>query len=332
MKVLIAYDGSSCAESAIDDLARAGLPETGEAEVMAVAEVWLPPPDVIDAEAEEDSDDEASAYLEEITDRYRERGEKAVAEADMFARHARLRVQNALPDWHVGATTTYGSPAWEILTKADTFRPDLIVVGSHGQSALSRFILGSISQKVLTEARCSVRIARGRIEVEPAPQRIVIGFDGSKGAKAAVDAVALRNWPDGTEVRLITVSDPVVPSAIGRFLPPIVNAIDEINVSEHKWLEKRAGNALKTLSRAGLKADVRVLPGNPKNVIMDEAEHWSADCIFVGANAWGSHLERFLVGSTSAAIAARAHCSVEIVRTQSVKKATPTPASNGAKR
>src|ERR1043165_3044320 len=44
MKILIAYDGSKCADAALDDLTHAGLPEKGEALVMSVAEVWLPPP------------------------------------------------------------------------------------------------------------------------------------------------------------------------------------------------------------------------------------------------------------------------------------------------
>ena len=71
---------------------------------------------------------------------------------------------------------------------------------------LERLFLGSISQKVLTEAHCSVRIARGRIEVDPAPGRIIIGFDDSAGAHAAVKAVAERRWREGTEVRLIAVA------------------------------------------------------------------------------------------------------------------------------
>jgi hypothetical protein len=44
MKLLIAYDGSRCADSALDDLTHAGLRTKGEALVMSVAEVWLPPP------------------------------------------------------------------------------------------------------------------------------------------------------------------------------------------------------------------------------------------------------------------------------------------------
>src|SRR5690348_17226774 len=40
MRILIGYDGSECADAALDDLRRAGLPEKGEALVLSVAEVW----------------------------------------------------------------------------------------------------------------------------------------------------------------------------------------------------------------------------------------------------------------------------------------------------
>ena len=44
-KLLIGYDGSECSDGAIVELARAGLPQQGEAVVAAVADVWphLPP-------------------------------------------------------------------------------------------------------------------------------------------------------------------------------------------------------------------------------------------------------------------------------------------------
>src|SRR6266511_3263114 len=44
MKILIAYDGSECAESAIDDLKRAGLPRRAEAIVLTIAEELFPAP------------------------------------------------------------------------------------------------------------------------------------------------------------------------------------------------------------------------------------------------------------------------------------------------
>ena len=45
MKVLIAYDGSESADTAIDGLRRAGLPTEADALVASVAEVWLPTPE-----------------------------------------------------------------------------------------------------------------------------------------------------------------------------------------------------------------------------------------------------------------------------------------------
>ena len=44
MKVLIAYDGSSCADAALNDLSYAGLPQEVEARILSVADVFLPPP------------------------------------------------------------------------------------------------------------------------------------------------------------------------------------------------------------------------------------------------------------------------------------------------
>ncbi len=310
MKLLIAYDGSPCSEAAIDDLQRAGLPGEGEAIVVSVAEVWLPPQD--GAAANEETD----PYIAKIVNRSREKGERALAEASTFAKHAETRLRNILPNWDITARSTYGSPAWEILSVAEEIDPDLIVAGSQGQSAISRFFLGSISQKVLTEARCSVRVARGKIDVDPSINRIVIGFDSSKGAKAAVAAVAERQWFPGSEVKLVSVTDPVSPTSIGHFLPPIADAVKEVNETEHDWIEKMAADAIADLERAGLKASLEIASGNPKELLPEMAEEWNADSIFMGANAFGSRLERYLIGSTSSAVAARAHCSVEVVRTR----------------
>ncbi len=44
MKILFAYDGSECADSALEDLRNAGLPEKADAIVMSLADVFLPPP------------------------------------------------------------------------------------------------------------------------------------------------------------------------------------------------------------------------------------------------------------------------------------------------
>jgi len=68
-----------------------------------------------------------------------------------------------------------------------------------------------------------------------------------------------------------------------------------------------------SLRSSRLNISIAARPGDPKKVIVAEAQSWKANCIFVGATGL-SPLDRFLLGSVSAAIASRAHCSVEIVR------------------
>jgi nucleotide-binding universal stress UspA family protein len=316
MKILIAYDGSSCSEAALDDLQNAGLPDEAEGLVISVAEVWLPPPPknkILHQYA-------INLQTHRQPLKVYETGAKAVTEAETFVCHAKKRIQRIFPKWKVSAAATYGSPAWEIVTRAAHFKADLIVVGSHGRSAINRLLLGSVSQKVLTEAHSSVRVSRGHIEIAPYPVRVMIGFDGSPGATAAVEAVASRNWRKESEFRLVTASDPVTPSAIGRFIPPVAHMVEEINLSERKCLEELAEPCLKRLREAGLKATLHLYAGNPKKVLVEEAENWQADAIFVGANAEGRRLEQFFLGSVSAAVAARAHCSVEAVRKHSSKR------------
>ena len=106
------------------------------------------------------------------------------------------------------------SPAWAVLKKANAWKPDLIVVGSYGRSALGRLMLGSVSQKVVAEAHCPVRVSRGRDKRVDTPVRIVIGVDGSSGADAAVRTVARRSWPPNTTAYIVAVVDPVLAAAV----------------------------------------------------------------------------------------------------------------------
>ena len=312
MKVLIGYDGSPSADAALDDLQRAGLPADVEAVILMIAEVWLPPP-MRDDSPENCPPDGSPEQVKKRCDP----AKKAVTEAETLSRYAKDRLQSIFPGWKITSVAACGSPSRGILAKADDFKPDLIVVGSQGRTAVSRILLGSISQKILTEAHCSVGVARGRIEAAPKRTCILIGFDGLSGSMVAVEAVASRFWLENSEVRLLAVSDPITPSLIGRFVPPIADSVEEVNEGERERLQELAEPALQKLKDAGLCAALSIVAGNPKQVLVEEAARWHADAIFVGANAAGSRLERFLLGSVSAAVAARANCSVEVVRKQS---------------
>lgn len=313
MKILIAYDGSECADAALEDLRRAGLPPHAEALVVSVAEVWLPPPPPSSYEVLEDSGEARSVLrASDVPDS----AAPAVEEANGLALRAAERLRGDFPEWAVRAEALSGSPAWEVVKKADEWQPDLVVVGSQGRSALGRFVLGSVSQKVVTEARCSVRVARGKTGGDPSPVRVVVGVDGWPASLKAVGTVAARKWPEGSEARVVAVHDPLTPSVVGRLIPPVRKWVGETNEQEVSWIEEAVGNAAEELRAAGLDASAHVLEGEPKRVLVEAAEEWGADSVFVGATRYDSRARMFLLGSVSAAVAARAHCSVEVVRSR----------------
>jgi nucleotide-binding universal stress UspA family protein len=294
MKILIAYDGSDGAESAIDDLERAGLPERAEAVVLTVVEEWVPAPTSIGGVE--------TTFAEDLLTKEND--------AIELAGRARARVQKLFPQWDVIVEPVLGTPGGEIIAYASKWRPDLIVVGTHSRTTLGRMFLGGVSQRVIHEARCSARVARGRVVEPNVPARIVIGVDGSKGARAAVAEVASRNWPAGSEVRLVNSS-----SALSfESDPEIALRLEEWFARERELAKKALDAATEELASAGLNVSVVVNELEPKDLLCSEAAHMRADCIFVGARGLG-RFERFVLGSVSSEVAARAHCSVEVVRT-----------------
>lgn len=311
MKLLIAYDGSECAGSALTDLERAGLPREAEALVISVAEAWLPLPPPSSYEIVETAFAKTAAAAAKAA---HARESYIISEARELALKASKRIKVLFPAWEVRAEAYFGSPSSQLLTKADEWRPDLIVVGSHGRSLVGRLILGSISHRVIIEAHCSVRVARGHDVESDSPVRIIIGVDGSEGAEAAVRAVAARDWPAGSEAMLVAVYDPVVPTAVGQFIPTVVEWVDEDNESEQARAQRILDSSEQLLCAAKLKVATEVRVGDPRHILVKEAERWKADCIFVGARGL-SRLDRFLLGSVSTAVSSRAHCSVEVVRT-----------------
>lgn len=311
MKILIGYDGSDCAEAALDDLQRAGLPAKVEALVVSVTEIWLPPPPPSSYKILELA---RAVHVPADLTRVYAQDSPAILAAQSLTGLAVARLRANFPAWEITSQVGVGSAKRELIRQADGWKPDLIVVGSHGHSRLGRLVLGSVSQGVLTYAHCSVRVARGRVEEPDTRVRIVVGVDGSPASLAAVGELKSRAWPLLSEVRVIAVNDPLTPTLVGRLIPPVANAVEEINEADREWLNRILRNSSESLRGSELKVSTEIREGDPKHVLVEAAEEWGADCIFVGSIGFGNPLERFVLGSVSASVAARAHCSVEVVR------------------
>jgi nucleotide-binding universal stress UspA family protein len=308
MKILIGYDGSECADAALEDLQRAGMGTDVEAFVMTVADVFVPMP------IEEEVENTAPRYLPQAVRRAHERAEHKLAEAADLAKQVSQRISAIFPTWRISAGAEADSPAWALIRKADHWKPDLIVMGARGHSVFGgRLILGSISQRVLYEARCSVRIARASGNNPDKPVRLLIGVDNSSDSNAAVEAVCNRHWPKGTEVGLLAVVDTVMPLTSNPSEPSAMKWIEVADESNWNQVREIFEPAAQRIRSAGLHAEVLIRRGNPADEILEEANTWGADCIFVGAKGTRG-IDRLLLGSVSSAVSSRAHCSVEVVR------------------
>jgi len=308
MKILIGHDGSECANEALEDLQRAGLGTEVEALVMTVADVFVPEPSYGEVETT------PPVYMPAAIKRAHERAQHKLEVAADLAKRISEHIKSVFPTWRISSAAEADSPAWALIRKADQWKPDLIVMGARGHSVFGgRLILGSISQRVLYEARCSVRIARSSDNEPDKPVRLLIGVDSSTDSNAAVDAVCNRHWPKGTEVGLLAVVDTVMPLTSNPSEPSAMKWIEVAD--ENNWDQVREifEPAAQRIRDMGIHAEVLIRRGNPADQILDEADTWGAECIFVGAKGTRG-IERLLLGSVSSAVSSRARCSVEVVR------------------
>lgn len=306
MKLLIAYDGSDCADAALADLRRAGLPAAVDATVLTVADVWLPPSDVRGTPP-------LPGWMAVAGKESEARAAKAVSEAQEMAVGAATRLQADFPRWSVRGEASADSPAWGIVKKSESWGADLVLVGSHGRSATSRLGLGSVSQKVAAEAPCSVRIARGHAGENGSPARIVVAVDGSPDSEEAIRRAAERDWPAGTAIRLLTIVDSRLATALSLDEHPAHQWVREGDEDEGAWVRRMSGALSESLGARGLAVSHLTKFGDPKQMLVEEADRWGADSIFIGARSL-TKAERSSLGGVAAAVASRARCSVEVVR------------------
>lgn len=303
--IVIAYDGSECSEAIFTELQHAGLPPQLDAHVVAVAELsaarvpdpaaWSPMPTMLPAVA--------STEAEKT---------EAVRRAGALAEQGAARLQTAFPAWGVVAAGPVGSVAHAIVQRAREVSADIIFIGSHSRTAVGRFFLGSVSQKVAAEAKCSVRICRPRPSTGGAP-RLLVAVDGSQSSQAAVCAVAERAWPEGTVVAVVNVIEPQLRAGVAELPPEFAAEILRQHDARLDWLEAVGTAAHRQLKIPGLVPERHSLDGEPKSTLLEWAERWNADCFFIGASGL-QHADTATLGTVASALAVRAHCSVEIVR------------------
>ncbi len=148
MKILLAVDGSDYSKFAVESVAARPWPPDSEVKVLSAIEIPFTPtpetwslPDSYYAQMEKNARESAVQATQEAADRL---------------------AQNSPSQLRISTATELGRARDVILDTAEKWDADLIVMGSHGYSAIKRFMLGSVSHAVATHAHCSVEIVRTR--------------------------------------------------------------------------------------------------------------------------------------------------------------------------
>jgi len=306
MKILLAVEGSESSAAVVEEAARTPWPEGSMVKIVSVADIPFP--------AQEWTAPMPPGSFEEWERIFEERSVGNTAQA--MARFGEI----AGAQIEVTAKTLKGDPKIAILDEAERWGADLIIVGTHGYNALERLWLGSVSRAVATHAKCSVQVARRRNAQDPRGKamRILLAVDGSEFSDAAVEEVADRPWPPGSEVHVISVIHlPFTPTPETWVLPE--SYYSQVEKAGRELAESVINRAIARLRESDTARETpliltsEVIAGHPAETIIEASKVWGADLVALGSHGYRG-ITRFLLGSVSQAVASHAPCSVEIVR------------------
>lgn len=135
-RILCGYDGSAAAEKAFEYAVALAAAFDAELRVLAVAQPPEPPEDV-----------ETEALLESA---------QAHFEQQFTSLKQKAGGSGVTPQFEVAS----GHPAEQLLYHADSWNADHIVLGHRGKNVFRRWLMGSVSHRVLSYSACTVTIVR----------------------------------------------------------------------------------------------------------------------------------------------------------------------------
>jgi nucleotide-binding universal stress UspA family protein len=150
-RVLIPLDRSLLAEQILDPAAAIAAATNAKVTLLAVAHQFTPETDASEGRSVSGIRPELLAQMRDI-----DRQERARAEDYLHQLAERLKTRLPVETQVI----SHGQPATAILNEASALRTDLIALATHGRGGLRRVLLGSVADKVLRAATCSVLVYR----------------------------------------------------------------------------------------------------------------------------------------------------------------------------
>lgn len=199
-----------------------------------------------------------------------------------------------------------GHPRRELLKLAESKRADLIVLGSHGHSAVSRAVLGSTSDYIANHAKCSVLIVRPTLEHgenEKITFKLALAYDGSDSSNTAAQRLFELDWSAETSIDIAMM--------LGR-----PHLIPEDEVYDQDAIEGGDKSITELIANSKCAGKVTHIVKEVMHVggaITSLTREKDTDIIFIG-DAGRSSISRLFLGSVSRYVSHHVDCSVWIAR------------------
>jgi nucleotide-binding universal stress UspA family protein len=228
------------------------------------------------------------------------------------------------------AEVAYGQDvASAILDVADELGAGAIVLASHGHGGLTRFMIGSVAQRVAQQSLVPTLIVRtsGKQPEHVSFEKLLVPLDGSSFAESGLELV---NDIGGraSEIILARIVEPVrVATGTSAELGSVIDwrATQEASYQAESYLSEQAN----ALARAGLKVQGLVCTGNPDAELCRIADGRSIDLIIMSTHG-RTGFNRFLFGSTTDALLRHASQPVLLInsRARSARSLEPYTVSD----
>jgi nucleotide-binding universal stress UspA family protein len=177
-----------------------------------------------------------------------------------------------------------------IMEEAGEIKPDLIIMGRHGYTGLTRLLMGSVTARVIGHSPCHVLVAPQGVALSF--ERLLIASDGSPFSEAAWDEALSLAKTMGSALIGVAVA------AADRDIPTATEVV--------RGLEAAA-------SEQGIALDTMIPMGRPEVGIVKAAEFKQASLIIVGSHG-RTGLKRLLMGSVAERVIGHAQCPVLVVK------------------
>lgn len=142
--------------------------------------------------------------------------------------------------------------------------------------------------------------------------RIVLGFDDSPHAVAALQWIVRNEKPNNTQVTIVSAVRTPVTAYAEVYAPAVpypTQLIEEVTRHHEELCAKAEGE----LRRAGFSTSVKVLPGDPREALVEAARAEKADLLIVGSHG-RTGLPKLVLGSVASHVVAHAPCDVLVVK------------------